>query len=101
LEQFHANRERFDLVITDQSMPGMNGDDLAREVRRIRADIPIILCTGYGMLSAVPYAGGGEGCTAVSEVVLKPLVRREMAAAIQRVLARQSTRMAYGADTGN
>ncbi len=37
----------FDLVITDQTMPGMTGADLARQMIKIRPDIPIILCTGY------------------------------------------------------
>ena len=36
----------FDLVITDYTMPKLTGLDLAREVKRIRPDIPIVLCTG-------------------------------------------------------
>ncbi len=47
LEAFRAAPQRFDLVVTDQIMPDMTGDMLAQELRRIRPDIPIILCTGY------------------------------------------------------
>jgi YesN/AraC family two-component response regulator len=38
------------LVITDQTMPGMTGVDLARRMLQIRPDLPIILCTGYSNL---------------------------------------------------
>ena len=47
LRTFRAGPETFDLVITDQTMPKMTGEVLARELLRIRPDIPIILCTGY------------------------------------------------------
>ena len=44
---FVRQPNRFDLVITDMTMPGMTGKELANELRRIRPDIPIILCTGF------------------------------------------------------
>ncbi|MCI5140845.1 MAG: PAS domain S-box protein, partial [Candidatus Electrothrix sp. ATG1] len=47
LELFRSNPADFDVVITDMTMPNMTGDNLAREMMKIRADIPIILCTGY------------------------------------------------------
>jgi CheY-like chemotaxis protein len=47
LELFKARPDRFDLVITDLTMPNKTGDELAKEMMRIRADIPIILCTGF------------------------------------------------------
>ena len=47
LEHFRLNPQGLDLVITDQTMPGYSGAELATEMLRIRADIPIILCTGY------------------------------------------------------
>lgn len=39
--------DRFDLVLTDQTMPGLTGADLAQQVKEIRPDLPVILCTGY------------------------------------------------------
>lgn len=47
LKIFQDQPEKFDLVITDQSMPHMTGMQLAQEFRHLRPDIPIILCTGY------------------------------------------------------
>jgi PAS domain S-box-containing protein len=40
-------KDRFDLVITDLSMPQMNGDLLVRRIHNLQPDIPAILCTGY------------------------------------------------------
>lgn len=50
LEAFQNQPDKFDIVITDQTMPGMTGIDLARRMLQIRPDIPIILCTGYSTL---------------------------------------------------
>jgi len=47
LEEFGKNREHYDLVITDQTMPGLTGSELAQEMMLIKPEIPIILCTGY------------------------------------------------------
>ena len=47
LELFCANPDQFDLVITDMTMPQMTGDRLAKEILKIRPDMPIIICTGY------------------------------------------------------
>lgn len=46
LKVFQQEPERFDLVITDYTMPDMNGADLARSLVEIRPDIPIVVCTG-------------------------------------------------------
>ena len=47
IEVFSARPDKFDLIITDYTMPNLTGMDLLEEVRRIRPDIPIILCTGF------------------------------------------------------
>ena len=48
LNIFRSQPDSYDLVITDQTMPGMTGIELAREIQNIRKDIPIIMCTGFG-----------------------------------------------------
>ena len=47
LEQLRSDPKQFDLIITDMTMPGIRGDELAIEALKIRHDIPIILTTGY------------------------------------------------------
>lgn len=47
LKTFKENPEKFDLVITDQTMPELCGKDLIKELLTIRPNLPIILCTGY------------------------------------------------------
>lgn len=44
---FKKNPENFDLVMTDMTMPGMNGDKLTEKILEIRPDIPVVLCSGY------------------------------------------------------
>ena len=46
LALFRLDPSRFDLVITDQTMPEMTGEELVKEILAIRADMPIIMCTG-------------------------------------------------------
>jgi len=47
LSIFKLDPAAFDLVVTDQTMPGMTGEELAQEVMAIRPEIPVVLCTGY------------------------------------------------------
>ncbi len=47
---FEQDPKRFDLLITDMTMPGMNGKEFAQKVLALRPDLPVILCTGYSSL---------------------------------------------------
>ena len=82
LELFKAKPDHFDLVITDQTMPGMTGDALAREIRRLRPDIPVIICTGYSQTIDLERAKQ----IGIEAFVMKPVLINEIAAAIRRVL---------------
>jgi CheY-like chemotaxis protein len=85
LEVFRAAPQRFDLVITDQTMPRMTGDALSRAVRRIRPDIPIVLCTGFShMIDAERAKALG-----INAWLAKPWEAREFARTIQKVLEQQ------------
>jgi len=46
LDSFKNNPEDFDLLITDQTMPGLSGTEFAEEAKNLRDDVPIILCSG-------------------------------------------------------
>lgn len=86
LQLFRSAPEQFDLIITDQAMPHMNGTELARELTRIRPDIPVILCTGYDTISSGTTNDIGETAEFINELALKPLIRGEIATMIRRVL---------------
>lgn len=47
LEAFRTRQRFFDLVISDMTMPQMTGEKLAKEIMKIRPEMPVILCTGY------------------------------------------------------
>ncbi len=47
IEAFRSNSQKYDLIISDITMPRMTGDEMARQVKAIRPDIPIILCSGF------------------------------------------------------
>ena len=81
LEAFRNNPERFDLIISDKTMPQMTGFDLAREIKQIRPDIPIIICTGFSDTTDSDKAKA----MGIIGLVMKPIVMREMAETIKRV----------------
>jgi CheY-like chemotaxis protein len=85
LEAFRAMPQRFDLVITDQTMPAMTGEMLARELRRIRPDIPIILCTGFSHLMHAEKAQA----MGIDAFLMKPILTQELAQVIQQVLTQR------------
>ncbi len=82
LALFQQEPSRFDLVITDQTMPQMTGVELARRLHQIRPEIPIILCTGFS--EAVDDAKVRE--LNIQAFVMKPVKLREIAGTIRKVL---------------
>jgi CheY-like chemotaxis protein len=82
LEAFRAKPQRFDAVLTDEAMPDLVGTEFAREIRRLRPAIPIILMSGYGGTQLTNRAAE----IGVNEVLRKPLHRRDLAEALARVL---------------
>ncbi|HME42250.1 MAG TPA: PAS domain S-box protein [Syntrophorhabdales bacterium] len=79
---FLEDPSRFDLVITDQTMPDMTGVTLARKMLRVRKEMPIILCTGCSE-AVSPETAKDVG---IRQLLMKPLVKQELAQAIRRVL---------------
>ena len=82
LEVFRANPGRFDLVITDFTMPNMSGMELAKALLKLQSDIPIILCTGYSEHINEDKAKA----SGVSAFLMKPVVLDEIAHIIRKVL---------------
>ena len=82
LALFRLDPSRFDLVITDQTMPEMTGIELAKEILAIRADMPIIMCTGFSYLVDADKATAAG----IRAFAMKPLTKREIAKTIRKVL---------------
>jgi CheY-like chemotaxis protein/two-component sensor histidine kinase len=82
LDVFQARGEEIDLVISDLTMPNMTGDILARELMRLKPDIPVILCSGFSdKINRKNALDMG-----VREFVIKPLVLKKIADTIRKVL---------------
>ena len=82
LIRFRQHSSEIDLVITDRTMPGMLGSDLARELREIRPDLPIILITG-GATDALPV-------DSISRLLHKPFTKDDLGAAIRSAIPRRA-----------
>lgn len=86
LAMFRANPQSFDLVITDQTMPRLTGLDMAREILRMRPDVPIIMCTGYSEKVSDEIAREAG----VRRLLHKPVLGPVFAQAIEGVLSQRA-----------
>jgi PAS domain S-box-containing protein len=82
LEIFNQDPYRFDLVITDQTMPNMSGDELAQRLLELRSDIPVILCTGH----SESVSAKTSEATGISAFRNKPLGTEELTRVVREVL---------------
>jgi PAS domain S-box-containing protein len=82
LNVFRLDPHRFDLVITDQTMPALTGEALSRELLRIRPDLPIILCTGFSHVMSAEKAKA----LGIQAYLMKPLAIRDLVPIIRHVL---------------
>lgn len=85
LAEFRRNPDRYDVVITDMSMPHMTGHVLARKLRAVRSGVQVILCTGYASeeLLAMTAKSG------IQAVIRKPLSGETLALKVQELLSRR------------
>lgn len=88
LRRFEERPQDFDVVITDQTMPDMTGEELAERMRAIRPDIPIILCTGYSERMDERRAREAK----FNGYLEKPFVDADLSRAIQQALADAQTK---------
>ncbi len=72
-----ARREPIDIVVTDHSMPGMTGQELARRLKALRPDLPVVLATGYDESAAGEFA---------LPRLAKPFAQAELSEALQAAM---------------
>jgi signal transduction histidine kinase/ABC-type phosphate/phosphonate transport system substrate-binding protein/ActR/RegA family two-component response regulator len=82
LALFQENPDQFDAVVTDQTMPHLTGVHLAREILKVRPDIPVILCTGYSSLLTENRADA-EG---IWEIAMKPVSKEVLSQLLHNAL---------------
>jgi CheY-like chemotaxis protein len=82
LELFRARPDSFDLIVTDQTMPGLTGDALAVEILKVRPGMPVVLCTGYSQTVNEEIARE----KGIQAMVFKPLLINQIDEAIRKAL---------------
>lgn len=82
LEAFKAHPQKYDLVVTDHTMPNMTGIDLSREIRHLRPDIPIIVCSGFSDVITKQKAEN----LGISAFIMKPILKTDLSKAIRKCL---------------
>jgi len=82
LDIFREKPGSFDIVISDMTMPGLSGDKLAAEIKKIRRDIPVILCTGF----IEPKISEKTRESGIDALLLKPVSAGELTGKVRNVL---------------
>lgn len=82
LDIFRAHPSRYDLVITDQTMPNLTGVELARQILKIRPNIPVVICSGF--TESPEYEEAGR--LGINYFLRKPIVMKEFADVVRKVL---------------
>jgi len=82
VDLLQSKSNRFDLLITDMTMPQMTGVQLSEKLKKIKPEIPVILCTGHSDLIDEEKAER----LGIAAYVMKPVTKQEMARIIREVL---------------
>jgi PAS domain S-box-containing protein len=82
LEIYQRQPDLFDCLVTDQTMPGLTGVQLASRIMAQRPGMPVVLCTGFSELITAEQAKA----LGISQFVMKPFVRFELAQAVRSAL---------------
>ena len=85
LETFKKNPDKFDVIITDMTMPKMTGTELATKLFKIKPDVQIILCSGHSDLIDKQIARS----MGIKEYITKPITLKQIAETIRRVLTKE------------
>jgi two-component system, cell cycle sensor histidine kinase and response regulator CckA len=89
LEDFKKNPEKYDIVISDMTMPGIIGTKLSKEIKMIKPNIPVIICTGFSDIldeSTIIQFG-------IDLLLNKPVAKEDLLKSIRNILDLKSTRL--------
>jgi CheY-like chemotaxis protein len=82
LAALHTGQGRYDLLITDMTMPELTGDELAARALKLCPELPVIICTGYSERIDKERAAA----IGARALLLKPLSLQKLATTVRRVL---------------
>jgi PAS domain S-box-containing protein len=82
LDAFKEDPDQYDVMVTDQTMPGMTGEILAQQVMQFRPNFPVILCSGFSYTMNEEKAGA----MGLQAYLTKPVLMDDMARAIQSAM---------------
>lgn len=85
LEAFQSDQNSFDVLITDMTMPKMTGDKLIQQIKKIRPDIPVVLCTGFSEKIDEAKASDLD----IDAFILKPVDKAKLAETLRKVLDKE------------
>lgn len=83
LENFKKSPDNYSLIITDMTMPGINGLDLSREILKVKPEMPIILCTGFSDQITRESAIS----TGICEFLNKPVTLKNLSSIVEKILS--------------
>jgi PAS domain S-box-containing protein len=86
LQHFLVHPDKFDLVITDQTMPGMTGVELSKKILEKQPNLPIILCTGYSETVNEENAKS----MGIKHFMMKPFAFEDLAEAVHNLMAEKT-----------
>lgn len=87
LEQITRDPDHFDLLVTDQTMPGLSGAELSQAVLKIRSDMPIIMCTGHSDIISEDDALA----LGITKYITKPVLANQLVTAVRDVFNVEKT----------
>ena len=82
LDVFKKTPERFDLILTDMTMPDLTGSELSRQMLSIKSETPIIICTGFSDNLSKEQAM----ILGIRDYLMKPMTIEDLSAALRRIL---------------
>ncbi len=82
LELYRDDPQAYDLVISDQTMPDLTGDKLARQLKKIRPDVSVIICSGYSLT----LDQNSAKAIGIKAFIQKPTTTKELAMTIRKIL---------------
>jgi signal transduction histidine kinase len=92
LARLQQGGDEIDILVTDHTMPVMTGVELAKKALAIRADLPVILCTGY----STEIDGERAAAIGISRFVMKPYGARELGKLVREALDSKKKELGHG-----